>query len=105
RQFWLTFFLNLPLTCTFQNNLPAPYGDQHIKPVKLPRRKFAAVTRFSGYLNDSNIASELATLKKSLQGTPWQSAAASPDFSAADYNPPWQLKDRVNEIIMWFDKN
>ncbi|KAI3472885.1 hypothetical protein Pfo_031032 [Paulownia fortunei] len=89
----------------FRNNLPTPYGDDIIQPVKLPRRKFAAVTRFSGYLNDATIAAELAALKKSLQGTPWQSSAASPDYSAADFNPPWQVEDRVSEVILWFDKN
>ncbi|KAG8365788.1 hypothetical protein BUALT_Bualt17G0008200 [Buddleja alternifolia] len=88
-----------------QNNPPPPYENQHITPVKLPRKKFGAVTRFSGYLDDANIAAGLSTLKKNLKGTPWQSASASSDYSAADYNPPYQVKDRVNEVILWFDKN
>ncbi|KAH6775358.1 hypothetical protein C2S52_012919 [Perilla frutescens var. hirtella] len=82
----------------YQNKtLPKPYSS-NVEFVKLPPKKLAAVVRFDGLLTDEMIATELAALKNSLKGTPWESAAAPPGCSVADYST-------FNEVILWFDQN
>ncbi|KAL2519760.1 SOUL heme-binding family protein [Abeliophyllum distichum] len=97
-----SFKVNLYVAQKFQKIPLPPAYDDRVKAIKLPVYNFAAVRRFSGFIDNANIASELLELKKSLQSTRWQSAIASNAYAAADYNPPWQLQFRVNEVILWF---
>ncbi|KAH6806621.1 hypothetical protein C2S51_031452 [Perilla frutescens var. frutescens] len=87
----------------YQNKAPKPVMDE-IKAVKLPEHKYAAVRRFDGLINDTTISTHVDALKKSLQSTPYQRAAAGcAGFTVAAYNAPFDLINRVNEIIVWFD--
>lgn len=77
---------------------------------------YAAVRRFGGFVTDSNIGKEAAKLQASLMGTPWEDAISRYQqriteqegkdlslFSVAQYNSPFEFKNRVNEIWMLFD--
>ncbi|KAL0333716.1 UNVERIFIED_CONTAM: 40S ribosomal protein S3-1 [Sesamum angustifolium] len=81
--------------------LPTPLTDE-IKKVNLPKFKYAAVRRFGGFISELSIGLETATLKKSLQGTPYQRAATGP-VTVAGYNSPFELFNRVNEIWLGFN--
>lgn len=78
---------------------------------------YAAVRRFGGFVTDSNIGEEAAKLQASLIGTPWADAISKSQqriakgkgkgkdpslFSVAQYNSPFEFKNRVNEIWMLF---
>ncbi|GAA0185471.1 hypothetical protein LIER_32759 [Lithospermum erythrorhizon] len=74
--------------------------------VKLPPHEYAAVRRTSSaFLNQTNTAYEVSSLRNSLRGTSWVGAVTAPaaPLTAASYNAPFELKDRVNEVIIWFD--
>ncbi|KAL8035988.1 hypothetical protein ABFX02_12G130300 [Erythranthe guttata] len=87
----------------YQNgSLPTPRSTA-IKQVKLPKHKYAAVRRFDGFITDENIPTEVAALKNSLKGTPYEKAAALDVFTLAGYNSPFELINRVNEVFLWFD--
>ncbi|XVF02133.1 hypothetical protein REPUB_Repub04eG0149600 [Reevesia pubescens] len=78
-------------------------------PVKLPQHKFAAVRRFGGFMDDSNISAQMSALKKSLKDTAWESSIPNKHsgdsqlYSAASYNSPFEYENRVNEVMLWFD--
>ncbi|KAK8955652.1 hypothetical protein KSP40_PGU020515 [Platanthera guangdongensis] len=73
--------------------------------------KFAAVRQFTGFVQDSDVGVEAATLYSSLAGSPWAAAVdkggkshpTSP-YSVAQYNSPFEYANRVNEIWMLFDE-
>ncbi|KAI3447191.1 hypothetical protein Pfo_003856 [Paulownia fortunei] len=88
----------------YQKGTPLPQPTSNlIKQVKLPRHKYAAVRRFDGFITDANIPTQIAALKKSLQGTPYQRAAALDLSTVAGYNSPFEPINRVNEVFLWFD--
>ncbi|XP_047162865.1 uncharacterized protein LOC124832650 [Vigna umbellata] len=67
--------------------------------VKRWKSKFVAVKQFGGFLTDSNVGRIVASLNASLGGTK-PSFASSKSFIIAQYDPPFKLFDRVNEV--WF---
>jgi len=98
----------------FQKNPP-----EAAKSLALQARKwdvvYAAVRRFGGFVTDSNIVKEAAKLQASLMGTAWEDAISRSQqriaeregkelslFSVAQYNSPFEFKNRVNEIWMLF---
>ncbi|KAI8572441.1 hypothetical protein RHMOL_Rhmol01G0198800 [Rhododendron molle] len=87
-----------------------PVADQ-VHPVTLPKRKYAAVRRFGGFLNNTDIPLQVTSLRESLKGTPWESAIAKTygggivPYTVAGYNSPFELVNRVNEVVLWFDKS
>ncbi|KAF8400073.1 hypothetical protein HHK36_015948 [Tetracentron sinense] len=86
-----------------------PLSDQ-VHPARLPKYRFAAVRQFGGFMNDTNIPLQASALKKSLKGTPWESAkhggVGDPlPYSVAGYNSPYEYENRVNEVMLWFDKS
>ncbi|XP_059633456.1 uncharacterized protein LOC132276162 [Cornus florida] len=80
----------------------SPPLSVHARPVRLPRHKYAAVRRFGGFVDDTNIATQALALKRSLKDNPWGSQSAVP-FSVAGYSP-YEYENRVNEVILWCDK-
>ncbi|KAM7260561.1 hypothetical protein ACFE04_011234 [Oxalis oulophora] len=71
--------------------------------------KYAAVRQFSGFVTDSNVGEEAATLQASLYDTKWADAIAKSHgddsksvYTVAQYNSPFEFKNRVNEIWMLF---
>lgn len=69
---------------------------------------YAAVRRFGGFADDSNIGKEAAALKASLSGSNWGSAieksrvSKKSTYIVAGYNSPFEYQDRVNEIWLTF---
>lgn len=58
-----------------------------------------AVRQFGGFVKDSNIGLQVSALNDSLTGTTW-SAIVKNKYIVAQYNSPFELYNRVNEI--WF---
>ncbi|GMI99713.1 cytosolic heme (tetrapyrrole) binding protein 1, haem-binding protein 1 [Hibiscus trionum] len=106
----LTYVVHFYMPQIFQRNPPRS-AEAH--PVELPRNKFAAVRRFGGFMDDSNISAQISALKKSLKGTAWESNKRSGSgsgggsrsllYSAAGYNSPFEYENRVNEVMLWFN--
>jgi len=67
--------------------------------VKRWKSKFVAVKQFGGFVTDSNVAKAVASLNASLGGTK-RSFTSTKSFIIAQYDPPFKLSDRVNEV--WF---
>ncbi|XP_028755348.1 heme-binding protein 2-like [Neltuma alba] len=86
---------------------PPPAKDLHIqrwKPV------YAAVRQFGGFVKDSNVGPEAAALNASIAGTKWSSAIEKSHraghnsvYTVAQYNDPFEVDERVNEIWLLFD--
>ncbi|KAG8367177.1 hypothetical protein BUALT_Bualt16G0045500 [Buddleja alternifolia] len=97
-----TYAVHFYVPQKYQKSIPAPNSDE-IKAVKIPKYKYAAVRRFDGFITNESIPIQVAALKKSLQGTPYQRAAAIDVYTVAGYNSPFNPVNRVNEIVIWFD--
>ncbi|XVE50025.1 hypothetical protein DITRI_Ditri01bG0129000 [Diplodiscus trichospermus] len=102
----LSFIVHFYMPQKYQRS-PPQSAQTH--PVKLPQHKFAAVKRFGGFMDDSNISAQITALKKSLKGTAWESTMTNKHsgdsllYSAAGYNSPFEYENRVNEVMLWFD--
>lgn len=66
-----------------------------------------AVRQFGGFVKDSNIGLQVSALNDSLTGTTWSAIVAQivlpalhGKYIVAQYNSPFELYNRVNEI--WF---
>ncbi|MBA0862509.1 hypothetical protein Goshw_009446 [Gossypium schwendimanii] len=102
-----TYVVHFYMPQKFQRNPPLSAEAQ---PVELPQHKYAAVRRFGGFMDDSNISVQLSALKKSLKDTGRDKSSASNQhsgrallYSAAGYNSPFEHENRVNEVMLWFD--
>lgn len=63
-----------------------------------------AVRKFSGYARDNNIVKEAEKLAISLSRSPWANSTSSKSqqaYSIAQYNSPFQIFGRTNEV--WVD--
>ncbi|XWS39411.1 hypothetical protein CRYUN_Cryun18bG0052300 [Craigia yunnanensis] len=89
----LSFVVHFYVPQKFQTN-PPKLPQAH--PVKLPQHKFAAVGRFGGFMEESNIFAQTSALKKSHEATAWQSSIPNKHsgdslfYSAAGYNSPFE---------------
>ena len=65
------------------------------------------VRTFSGFTSDFNVAEEAASLSLSVQTTSWANVTAvgGEAYSVAEYNSPFELFNRVNEIWVPFKDN
>lgn len=97
-----TYTMHLRVPTQYQSNVPAPVSSE-VTVDKLPTHKYVAVRRFDGFITDAVIPPQIAALKKSLQGTPYQKAADLDLSTLVAYNAPFRTVDRVNEIFLWFD--
>ncbi|KAK6145941.1 hypothetical protein DH2020_019810 [Rehmannia glutinosa] len=102
-----TYTANYYVPKRYQNGIPTPLSPE-IKPVKLPKYKYAAVNRITFGLLDDAIFLGLTALKRSLQGTPYQRAATFNQVTVVTYNPyspndPSINSDGFNEVLVWFD--
>lgn len=95
-----TVYFSLPAKYQKITPPPPPSSDQ-IKAVKLPKYKYAAVR--SGGVDEDKIVEEIASLKKSLSGTPYKGATALDRFSVAGYNSPFDFINWVDEVFLWFN--
>lgn len=97
-----TYTVYFYLPRLYQSGVPPQASLADIVEVKLPEQKYAAVRRYGGFVDDKNME-EVASLKKGLQGTPYQRAAAVDRFTVAGYNSPFDITNRVNEVFLRFD--
>ncbi|MCD9643863.1 hypothetical protein HAX54_031715 [Datura stramonium] len=73
-------------------------------------KTYVAVRQFSGFVADEDIPKEAAALSASIAGTEWaaavdksQAADNTTIYTVAQYNSPFEFKNRVNEIWFTFD--
>ncbi|EYU45054.1 hypothetical protein ABFS82_13G056500 [Erythranthe guttata] len=71
---------------------------------------YVAVRQFSGFAMDDDVGQQAAALYSSIEGTVWSeaidkshSAKDSAEYIVAQYNSPFEFKNRVNEIWLTFD--
>ncbi|XP_027356817.1 heme-binding protein 2-like [Abrus precatorius] len=79
-----------------QENPPSAEG---LRVVRL-KSVYAAIRQFGGFVTDSNVEKEVAALSASLSGTKWSSAIQKGGYALGQYNSPFKLINRLNEI--WF---
>ncbi|PON46264.1 SOUL heme-binding protein [Parasponia andersonii] len=86
---------------------PAPAKGLHIQKWK---PTYVAIRQFGGFVSDYEVGEEAAALEASLAGTIWSAAieknrgsAPTSVYTVAQYNSPFEFKNRVNEIWLLFD--
>ena len=77
------------------NNLPKPNNDQ-ITFVEVPQKQMAALS-FGGFANDQKIKEYTQKLEQLLKA---QNIKHLNNFSFLGYNPPFELFNRKNEIVV-----
>lgn len=67
---------------------------------------YVAVRQFGGFVKDYSVGEEAAALEESLQGSVWadlvQYRVHDGVYTVAQYNSPFEFKNRVNEIWLMF---
>ncbi|XP_030458372.2 uncharacterized protein LOC115678994 [Syzygium oleosum] len=87
----------------FQADPPTPLPELDLKPQAWESR-CVAVRKFSGFAKDDNIVQEAEKLASSLSRSPWANMTSSESsyaYSIAQYNSPFRVIGRVNEV--WVD--
>ncbi|PIN09351.1 hypothetical protein CDL12_18063 [Handroanthus impetiginosus] len=71
---------------------------------------YVAVRQFSGFVMDDDVGKEVSALYESIAGTVWSDAIdkshadeAATQYIVAQYNSPFEFKNRVNEIWLTFN--
>lgn len=71
---------------------------------------YVAVRQFDGFIADEDLGEEAAALFASVAGTEWGNAIAKShageegtEYMVAQYNSPFEFRNRVNEIWLTFD--
>jgi hypothetical protein len=78
-----------------ESNLPQP-KDSRVEFVRVPKRIVAAI-RFGGWADDKDIRTHADKLKKALER---EGVAHNDSFSFFGYNPPYDMVDRRNEVVV-----
>ncbi|CAO2826399.1 unnamed protein product [Amaranthus hypochondriacus] len=97
------YFVRFYLPLKFQAIPPLPLPELQLKPVSWPTH-CVAVRKFSGFAGDNNVVTEAEKLATSLGRSPWAnstSAKSKSAYSVAQYNSPFRIFGRENE--MWVD--
>ncbi|XP_020231155.1 heme-binding protein 2 [Cajanus cajan] len=81
-----------------QGNIPTADGLS----VQRWKTKYAVVKQFGGFVRESVVADQVNALKASIAGTKW-STKLPKSFTVAQYNAPFELFHRVNEIWFLYD--
>ncbi|CAI9757159.1 unnamed protein product [Fraxinus pennsylvanica] len=71
---------------------------------------YVAVRQFGGFVDDDEVGEEAAALYASVAGTIWSDAidksysgGNATEYIVAQYNSPFEFRNRVNEIWLTFD--
>ncbi|KAL3512795.1 hypothetical protein ACH5RR_025512 [Cinchona calisaya] len=97
------YFVRLYLPLKFQASPPVPLPELNLTPNYWTGHCIAA-RKFSGFARDSNIVKEAEKLAVSLSRSPWANSTSSGSeyaYSIAQYNSPFRIIGRVNEV--WVD--
>ncbi|KAG2678823.1 hypothetical protein I3760_11G022300 [Carya illinoinensis] len=97
------YIVRFYLPVKFQASPPLPLPELNLKPYSWDSRCIA-VRKFSGFARDNNIVEEAEKLGISLDRSPWANSTSSERsnaYSIAQYNFPFRIIGRVNEV--WVD--
>ncbi|KAF3436993.1 hypothetical protein FNV43_RR19746 [Rhamnella rubrinervis] len=97
------YFVRLYLPVKFQADPPMPLPELNLKPSAWDGHCIA-IRKFSGFAGDDNIVEEAEKLAVSLGRSPWVNSTSSESsyaYSIAQYNSPFRIIGRVNEV--WVD--
>lgn len=89
----------------FQADPPTPLPELDLEPYSWDSH-CVAVRKFSGFAWDDNIVEEAEKLAISLARSPWANSTSSESsygYSIAQYNSPFRLIGRVNEVWVNID--
>lgn len=86
----------------FQGSPAVPWPQLNLKADSWSTRCVAA-HNFSGFATDSNVVAEAETLVASLSKSKWASLTSKNSYSIVQYNSPFRLIGRQNEV--WVDEN
>ncbi|KAL2326811.1 hypothetical protein Fmac_020238 [Flemingia macrophylla] len=93
-----SFVVSFYLPKVNQANPPSANGVN----VQRWKTKYAAVREFGGFVTESVVANQVAALNASIAGTKWSSKVPK-SYTVAQYNSPFELINRVNEIWFLYD--
>lgn len=94
------YIVRFYLPIKFQGTPPLPLPELNLTPVSWTSH-CVAVRKFPGYARDGNVVTEAAKLATSLGRSPWANATSADSknaYSIAQYNSPFQIFGRVNEV-------
>ncbi|KAF5476764.1 hypothetical protein F2P56_003468 [Juglans regia] len=97
------YLVRFYLPVKFQASPPLPLPELNLKPYSWDS-SCIAVRKFSGFARDNNIVKEAEKLGISLNRSPWANSTSSEKsnaYSIAQYNSPFRIIGRVNEV--WVD--
>ncbi|KAH7651680.1 SOUL hem-binding protein [Dioscorea alata] len=97
------YFVRFYLPTKFQSSPPVPLPELNLHLAEWAPQCIA-VRKFSGFARDDNIVKEAEKLALSLRRSPWADATdldGTNAYSIAQYNSPFRLIGRVNEV--WVD--
>ncbi|KAG7954514.1 hypothetical protein I3843_11G022800 [Carya illinoinensis] len=97
------YIVRFYLPVKFQASPPLPLPELNLRPCSWDSRCIA-VRKFSGFARDNNIVEEAEKLGISLNRSPWANSTSSERsnaYSIAQYNSPFRIIGRVNEV--WVD--
>ncbi|KAM7273781.1 hypothetical protein ACFE04_028445 [Oxalis oulophora] len=97
------YVIGFYLPAKFQDDPPLALPELNLKTYEWDSH-CVAVRKFSGFATDDNIVKEAKKLATSLSRSPWANFTISGSeyaYSIAQYDPPFRLIGRVNEI--WAD--
>lgn len=97
------YFIRFYLPLKFQASPPVPLPELNLHPVKWESH-CVAVRKFSGFARDSNVVKEAEKLAVSLNQSSWAGSVENGSkyaYSIAQYNSPFRVIGRVNEV--WAD--
>ncbi|KAE8678352.1 Sec14p-like phosphatidylinositol transfer family protein isoform 1 [Hibiscus syriacus] len=97
-----TYVIRFYLPAKFQDNPPTPLPELNLRPYTWDPH-YVAVRKFSGFATDDTVVKEAENLGTSLSLSPWANSTTTTDytFSIAQYDPPFHLFSRLNEV--WVD--
>ncbi|KAJ1398256.1 SOUL heme-binding protein [Sesbania bispinosa] len=97
------YYVSLYLPVKFQATPPLPLPELNIKPYEFSSH-CVAVRKFSGFAKDDRVVKEAEKLATSLSRSPWADSISSKSqgaYSIAQYNTPFRIAKRKNEV--WVD--
>ncbi|XP_021762881.1 heme-binding protein 2-like [Chenopodium quinoa] len=95
-----SYVVRFYLPVKFQATPPLPLPELNLKPVSWPSH-CVAVRKFSGFAGDSNVVTEAEKLATILGRSQWANLTSSDNkiaYSIAQYNSPFRIFNRVNEV-------
>ncbi|KAL5064617.1 hypothetical protein RYX36_026354 [Vicia faba] len=94
------YYVSFYLPLKFQADPPLPLPELDIKPYDFDGH-CVAVRKFSGFAKDERIVKEAEKLDSSLSRSPWGELKTGRGYSIAQYNSPFRIAKRRNEV--WVD--